>query len=159
MREIVVWFDMDDTLAYYTKAKNAALVSNPGIKYPQSQLDFFRNLEPIRFAVEAFIILANDPRFYVGIATAPSEQNPLSYMEKRIWVEQNLGVRFVSHLYIVPEKHRLIGDVLIDDVVTGRRKQDRFNGKVYQVSPNTPRIEWTYLLAECDKLARNAQET
>lgn len=148
---------MDDTMVYYTKAKEAALRANPGIKYPQSQLDFFRNLEPIPFAVETFMALSNDPRFWVGIATAPSEENPLSYMEKRIWVEQKLGKRYVNRLYLTPEKHRIIGDVLIDDVVTGSRKQDQFMGKLFQVSPTSTKLMWRYILDECHKLARDVE--
>lgn len=155
MREIVIWFDMDDTLGYYTKAIDAARVACPGMKYPQSQLDFFRNLEPIPNAVDAFRKLAADPRFYVGIATGPSEENPLSYMEKRIWVEQCLGKEFVHRLYITPEKHRIIGDVLIDDLVSGKRMQHLFRGKVFQVSPDTTKLMWSYIIAECNKLAED----
>ena len=140
MREIVIWFDMDDTLCYYTKAINAARLACPGMAYPQSQLDFFRNLEPIPFAIEAFKELAGDPRFYVAIATGPSEENPLSYMEKRIWVEQHLGKEFVHRLYITPEKHRIIGDVLVDDLVSGKRMQHLFRGTLFQVSPESTNL-------------------
>lgn len=155
MREVVIWFDMDDTLGYYTKAIDAARIACPGMMYPQSQLDFFRNLEPIPNAVDAFRKLAADPRFYVAIATGPSEENPLSYMEKRIWVEQCLGKEFVHRLYITPEKHRIIGDVLIDDLVSGKRMQHLFRGTVFQVSTDTTTLMWSYIISECNKLAED----
>lgn len=155
MREVVIWFDMDDTLGYYTKAIDAARIACPGMMYPQSQLDFFRNLEPIPNAVDAFRKLAADPRFYVAIATGPSEENPLSYMEKRIWVEQCLGKEFVHRLYITPEKHRIIGDVLIDDLVSGKRMQHLFRGTVFQVSPDTTKLMWSYIISEYNKLAED----
>ena len=158
MREIVIWFDMDDTLCYYTKAINAARLACPGMAYPQSQLDFFRNLEPIPFAIEAFKELAGDPRFYVAIATGPSEENPLSYMEKRIWVEQHLGKEFVHRLYITPEKHRIIGDVLVDDLVSGKRMQHLFRGTLFQVSPESTNLMWRYIIAECNKLAADGEK-
>lgn len=133
MTPIVVYFDMDDVLCYYTDAMEACKTACPEMKYPQAQVDFFRNLKPNPFAVETFRTMRHDPRFDPWILTAPSMKNPLSYMEKRIWVEQNIGYWAVEKLMIVPDKSKAIGDILIDDQRKGRG-QDRFIGEL--IVPN-----------------------
>lgn len=40
-------------LCDFTGAYRKAIQENPTIQYPQSQLDFFRNLEPLTGAIES----------------------------------------------------------------------------------------------------------
>ena len=47
---------MDDVLCDYKNAYALAAQSNPDIKYPQSQIDFYRKLKPIDGAIEGFNI-------------------------------------------------------------------------------------------------------
>jgi 5'-nucleotidase len=124
MRKIV-YVDMDDVLCDFTGASKKALEVTPGIQYPQSQLDFFRNLTPLPGAIESFKKLFS--RFDVYILTAPSVINPLSYMEKRIWVEEHLGLDVAKRLIISPNKGLLKGDYLIDDRAEGKG-QESFEG-------------------------------
>ena len=131
MEKIRVFFDMDDVLCYYTDAMNYARHKYPDQKYPQAQLDFFRNLKANPYAVKAFREM-NDPNlngdiFDPWILTAPSMMNPLSYTEKRIWTEQQIGMWAVEKLIIAPDKSLLKGHILIDDQRKGRG-QDRFDG-------------------------------
>lgn len=125
-KDIRIYIDMDNVLCDYQTAYNKAIKENPEIKYPQSQYGFFRNLEPIRFAVQAFESLT---KYYdTWILTAPSTRNPLCYSEKREWVERYLGFDSVEKLIISPDKSLLIGDYLIDDIEAGKAKQNQFKG-------------------------------
>lgn len=130
-KKLIFHVDMDDTLCEYTPAYREALRINPSIKFPQSQLDFFRNLKPKENGIDVLKAFQRDCGdvldFY--ILTAPSVENPLCYMEKRIWVEQHLGKDFVNRLIISPNKGLIKGDYLIDDNLSGKGQQN-FEGKL-----------------------------
>jgi 5'-nucleotidase len=105
----IVYVDMDDTLCDFTGAYRVALDKNPGIIYPQSQFDFFRKLDPLPLALDAMEILTN--RGYdVWILTRPSILNPSCYTEKRLWVEDHLGIEWCNKLIICPDKSLVKGD-------------------------------------------------
>ena len=120
---------MDDVLCNFMESYKAHIKACPEMKYPQAQVDFFRNLEPLKGAVQAFHKLTELKGSKVYILSAPSEKNPLSYMEKRIWVENNLGYEAVNRLILSPNKALLKGDYLIDDHTEGKG-QDKFEGKL-----------------------------
>lgn len=130
MKRPIVYFDMDDVLCAFSKAHRDHLRMTPEIFYPQCKMDFFRKLEPIQEAVNLFFALQE--HFDVYILTAPSEYNPLSYTEKRIWVEEHLGMDAVKKLIISPNKALSIGDYLIDDKASGKG-QDGFTGRLIQI--------------------------
>lgn len=127
-KNIRIYIDMDNVLCNYNKAYDIAIKKEPKIIYPQSQYGFFLNLEPIEDATDSYRILSED--FDVWILTAPSEKNPFSYTEKRVWVEKFLGEKAVGKLIISPNKSLLIGDYLIDDIKEGKAKQNEFTGKL-----------------------------
>lgn len=127
----IVYIDMDDVLCDFAGAHRRAVQANPAIQYPQSQYGFFTQLEPIEYAIDAVNTLIASERYAPYILTAPSVMNPLCYTEKRIWVEQHLGMAFVSHLIICAHKGLLRGDILIDDNVRGRG-QESFQGQLIQ---------------------------
>lgn len=131
----VVYVDMDDTLCDYRSAFENALKLNPDNKYPQSQPQFFSNLLPLPNAIDAMKQLLIDERYDPYILTAPSVKNPLCYTEKRLWVEQHLGMAYVERLIISPDKGLLIGDYLVDDYIEGKG-QEHFNGKLIHFSGN-----------------------
>lgn len=124
---------MDDVMAAYTDAFNIALEKNPGIQFPQSQLDFFRNLKPIDGAIDAVNRLRKIYDVYV--LTAPSYKNPLCYMEKRIWIEEKFDMDMVQRLIISPNKSLLKGDYLIDDNIQGKGQED-FEGILVHFGSN-----------------------
>jgi len=109
-----VYVDMDDTLCNFTGARKEALKKVPGQQFPQAQMDFFRKLEPIDDAISSILTLAT--RYDVWILTRPSYINPLCYTEKRLWVEDHLGLEWCNKLILCPDKSLLKGDILIDDV-------------------------------------------
>lgn len=125
----LVYIDMDDTICAFTDAFNASLKINPAIAYPQSQYRFFANLQPIPGAIDALIALSNSVSYTPYILTSPSIPNPLSYVEKREWVEKHLGYDFCKQLILCPNKGLLKGDILIDDNCAGKG-QDLFEGEI-----------------------------
>ena len=61
--------------------------------------------------------------------TAPSTRNPLSYTEKRIWIEDKFDYEFTKKLIICSNKGLLKGNVLIDDYDQGKG-QENFEGEL-----------------------------
>jgi 5'-nucleotidase len=120
---------MDDVLCEYTSSYNFHKKKNPEIVYPQSQYGFFSDLHPLAYAKESMKKLMNSSRYDPYILTAPSCENPLSYTEKRVWVERHLGMEYVERLIISPNKGLLLGDYLIDDNIEGKG-QENFTGEL-----------------------------
>ena len=123
----ILYIDMDDVLCNYTSAFQIIKAQQPEVEFPQSIPGFFENLKPMSNAVSSFLELAD--RFDVHILSAPSVFNPLSYTEKRIWVEHNLSFEFAHKLILATNKGLLKGDYLIDDYVAGRG-QESFEGEL-----------------------------
>ncbi|WP_421920409.1 5' nucleotidase, NT5C type [Marinifilum sp.] len=135
MKNTIIYIDMDDVLCDFMGAYHEHIQNCPEMKFPQAQVDFFRNLKPIKGAIEAFDKLSELQNYTVYILSAPSEMNPLSYMEKRIWVENHLGYNAVEKLILSPNKALLKGDYLIDDYTEGKG-QDQFEGKLLNFGSN-----------------------
>ena len=123
-----IYVDMDDTLAKYQEAHTLAK-QNTGIDYPQSIPNFFLDLEPIKGAIEAVLFLSKD--YDVYFLTAPSYMNPLSYTEKRLWIEKYFGLEWCKKLILAYDKSLLKGDYLIDDSI-GKGQLD-FEGELIQI--------------------------
>lgn len=109
----IIYIDLDDTLCNFSKAYKYALEKEPGIAYPQSQFKFFENLEPIEDSIESYKLLKD--KYTVLILSKPSIYNPLSYTEKRIWVEKYFGFEECNNLILSCDKTLLRGRYLIDD--------------------------------------------
>jgi 5'-nucleotidase len=114
MKKEIVYVDMDDTLCDWRGAYDKALQLYPEQKYPQSSMDFFRKLKPLPGAIEGFLKL-EEKGYDVWILTRPSYQNPFCYTEKRLWVEDHLGLEWTKKLILCPDKSLVKGDYLIDD--------------------------------------------
>lgn len=112
----IPFVDMDDTLCDFAGQAYLDLRANPAIRYPQATYGFFRKLRPIKGAIEAMHemeAMGLNPH----ILTRPSVLNPMCYTEKRVWVEEHLGLDFCEKLILCPDKS-LVGtqdDILIDD--------------------------------------------
>ena len=109
----IVYFDMDNVLCDFGKAYRKKLQEEPGIFYPQSQYGFFVGLEPVEGAIEAYKKLKE--KYTVRILSTPSVLNPLSFTEKRIWIEKYLGLEECSNLTLSCDKTLCRGKYLIDD--------------------------------------------
>lgn len=117
-----IYVDMDDTLCDFMGASWLALKEKPEQRYPQAEMDFFRKLRPHDGAIEAMNKLAEGHD--VWILTRPSYRNPLCYTEKRLWVEDHLGLEWCEKLILCPDKSLMKGDYLIDDI-----RWDEFEGE------------------------------
>lgn len=125
----ILYIDLDGVIFNFQKAHQEALEENPRQPYPQSQLGFFLNLEPIKNALYAFERL--DEKFDVYFLTAPSTKNPLCYTEKRLSIEKHFGFEACKKLIICENKSLLKGKYLIDDR-TDTHKQNEFEGILIQ---------------------------
>lgn len=113
MQKKRIFIDMDNTLCDYRGRFREWQAKEPETSYPQAQYGFFSSLEPLPNAIESYQLLEQD--FEVYILTAPSYRNPMCYTEKRVWVEQYLGLETTKNLIICQRKGLLKGDFLIDD--------------------------------------------
>lgn len=120
---------MDDVLCDFSGEYKKALEENPTITIPQSQYGFFQKLVPLRGAVETVKALYHSNEYTPYVLTAPSTKNPFSYTEKRVWIEEKFGYKFVERLIICCHKGLLKGDILIDDNYSGRG-QEHFEGRL-----------------------------
>ena len=127
----IVYIDMDDTLADFMGAYVSAREEKPEMAFPQAEYGFFANLKPLEDAIESVQNLLDSNHLSPYVLTAPSTVNPLCYTEKRIWVEQHLGMEMVERLIISPDKSLLKGDYLIDDIAEGKG-QEGFEGELIQ---------------------------
>ena len=120
---------MDDTLCDFQGGFSKAVKESPEMPYPQSQYRFFANLDPIEGAIEAVKEMIRSDVYDPYILSAPSLKNPLSYSEKREWIETQIGYDFCNRLIICAHKGLLRGDLLVDDRLSGMG-QENFEGQL-----------------------------
>lgn len=114
MKKPIIYVDMDGVLCDYTKSRQRGLERTPENGYPQAAYGFFRDMDELEGAVKAYMYLHEN--FETYILTRPSILNPMSYTEKREWVEKHLGLDICDNLILNPHKGLMKGDYLIDDV-------------------------------------------
>ncbi len=103
MKEIVL-IDMDGVLVELGKGT---------FKENKNKKGFFLNNKPIKGAVNAFKILSRKYDCY--IVTTPVWSNPYCWMEKRQWVEKNIGILAKKRLILTHNKSLIKGKYIIDD--------------------------------------------
>ncbi len=109
----IVYVDMDDTICEYSAAAREAILKKPLNMFPQSQYGFFLSLKPKEGAIDGMKFLFDN--FDTYFLSRPSVLNPLSYTEKRVWIEMHFGLHYCERLILSPQKHLSKGDYLIDD--------------------------------------------
>ncbi|AMO68450.1 5' nucleotidase [gamma proteobacterium BDW918] len=125
----IIYVDMDHVLCDYKAGFAQWQAKYPEMKYPQSRPGMYLSLKPMDGAIDTYLWLHNHPKTAVFILTAPSVKNPHCYAEKRVWVEQYLGMDAAHNLIISSHKGLNRGDYLIDDNIAGKG-QDLFEGKL-----------------------------
>lgn len=110
---MIVYVDMDNVLCDCDGAIRTVKVTKPEMPYPQAEYGFFLKLDPLPGALDGIRALAEVHD--VWILTRPSVINPMCYLEKRVWVENHLGLPWCYKLILSPDKALLRGDILVDD--------------------------------------------
>lgn len=117
-----IYVDMDDTLCDFTTPFKTGEFK---LKYPQSKVGFFLELEPLEGAIEGMNTLMT--KYDVWILTRPSIKNTNCYTEKAEWIKKYFGENFLEKLILCPNKSLVKGDYLIDD--DHRHGQTEFEGE------------------------------
>jgi len=146
----IAYVDMDETMFQYKKSYHEKY--SPHDIYPQSKVDFFRNLEPIPGAIEGINKLSE--YYNVYILTSPSVHNPLCYMEKRLSVEDHLGFEWCKKLIINPDKSLMKPGLLIDDIDWISKGFD--GQQIIFGSNDCP--NWEYVVDIAKKLIKNYEK-
>ena len=83
--------------------------------------DFYKSLEPIPGAVEAYRKMIADGHDVIFISS-PWESNPMGYQDKANWLYKHFGRSARKNLVLTGDKTLVHADVLVDDkpVITGR---------------------------------------
>ena len=118
-----IYIDMDGVLCNFLKRYLEIRAAFPDVIYPQSVDGFFKSLEEIPGGIDAVKLLAEDND--VWILTRPSFKNPLCYTEKRLWIEEHLGIEWCEKLIICPDKSLMIGEYFISN----DQPWHKFNGE------------------------------
>ena len=110
---------------------------------------FYRDLQPMPGAVDAFNYLCE--RYEVYIASTPSWNNPSSWIDKRLWVQEYLGPNAYKKLILTSNKGLLKGEsedgrpnVLIDDNVWNGVED--FTGHHYHFGTDPQFMNWDDVL-------------
>lgn len=135
----IVYVDMDDTICdFITPFKTGEFK----LKYPQSKVGFFLDLEPIEGAIEGVKTLQT--KYDVWILTRPSIKNTHCYTEKAEWIKKYLGEDMLNKMILCPDKSLVKGEFLIDDDY--RHGQPEFEGEHIHFMTDERFLNWTSIV-------------
>lgn len=144
-KDVIIYVDMDDVMCDFLGAFHKE--KHTENKFPQSRHGFFKELTPLDKAIESYKKL--EKIYDVRILTAPSVRNPMCYTEKRLWVEEHLGMDACDKMNICPDKSKLRGEFLIDDSIT--KGQLEFEGKLLRFGKEYK--DWDSIISYFDNLS------
>jgi 5'-nucleotidase len=131
----IVYVDMDDTICDFTTPFKTGEYQ---LKYPQSKIGFFLDLNPIEGAIEGIKTLQT--KYDVWILTRPSIKNTHCYTEKADWIKKYLGEDMLNKMILCPDKSLVKGHYLIDD--DHRHGQTEFEGNHIHFSKDDNFLDW-----------------
>ncbi len=135
----IVYVDMDNTICdFLTPFKSGQFK----LKYPQSKIGFFLDLEPLEGALEGIKTLQQ--KYDVWILTRPSIKNTHCYTEKADWIKKYFGEEMLEKLIICPDKSLAKGEYLVDD--DHRNGQTEFEGEHIHFGKDDKFMTWTQVV-------------
>jgi 5'(3')-deoxyribonucleotidase len=135
----IVYVDMDGTLCDFI---GPFKTSEFKLKYPQSKVGFFLDLDPIEGAIEGVKTLQT--KYDVWILTRPSIKNTNCYTEKAEWIKKYLGEDMLNKMILCPDKSLVKGEFLIDDDY--RHGQPEFEGEHIHFMTDERFLNWTSIV-------------
>lgn len=109
----LLYVDLDGVVADYDAHAHLKTWIDPERIECRVPEGYFTNLPLIDGAVESLQVLSEHYELY--FLSTPQWSNPLCWMEKRIWVEDNFGELMFKRLILTHNKGLLKGHFLIDD--------------------------------------------
>jgi 5'(3')-deoxyribonucleotidase len=135
----IVYVDMDNTICdFLTPFKSGQFK----LKYPQSKIGFFLDLEPLEGALEGIKTLQQ--KYDVWILTRPSIKNTHCYTEKADWIKKYFGEEMLEKLIICPDKSLAKGEYLVDD--DHRNGQTEFEGEHIHFGKDDKFMTWSQVV-------------
>ena len=135
----IVYVDMDNTICdFLTPFKSGQFK----LKYPQSKIGFFLDLEPLEGALEGIKTLQQ--KYDVWILTRPSIKNTHCYTEKADWIKKYFGEEMLEKLIICPDKSLTKGEYLVDD--DHRNGQTEFEGEHIHFGKDEKFMTWSQVV-------------
>ena len=135
----IVYVDMDNTICdFLTPFKSGQFK----LKYPQSKIGFFLDLEPLEGALEGIKTLQK--KYDVWILTRPSIKNTHCYTEKADWIKKYFGEEMLEKLIICPDKSLAKGEYLVDD--DHRNGQTEFEGEHIHFGKDEKFMTWVQVV-------------
>lgn len=135
----IVYVDMDNTICdFLTPFKSGQFK----LKYPQSKIGFFLDLEPLEGALEGIKTLQQ--KYDVWILTRPSIKNTHCYTEKADWIKKYFGEEMLEKLIICPDKSLAKGEYLVDD--DHRNGQTEFEGEHIHFGKDEKFMTWSQVV-------------
>ena len=120
-----IYIDMDGVLCDFDGGKKN--LSQPNDLSLDKIPNYFKNLQPIKNALSSVNKLMDDINFDVYILSTAPWDNPSSWTDKRLWIENHFGDKLNRRLILSHRKDFLKGDYLIDDRPNNGAKE--FEGK------------------------------
>ena len=135
-----IYIDMDDTICDFETDFQKKRIPNK-VEFPHSLYGFFRELTPIKGAVDTIQDWFNRPEhFDVWFLSRPSVMNPSCYSEKAEWIDRYFGQIGLERLVLATDKSLVKGDYLIDDEINCGQLE--FEGKHMRFGENHEYKSW-----------------
>lgn len=113
----LLYIDLDGVVADFVSAMNTHPKKDiaPYIEHPDTIPHIFRDLKPIKGAIEAVNMLLDATNYNVYFLSTAPWDNPSAWTDKRLWIEEQFGNKINRRLILTHRKDFVKGDILIDD--------------------------------------------
>lgn len=113
----LLYIDLEGVVADFVSAMNTHPKKDiaPYIEHPDTIPHIFRDLKPIKGAIEAVNMLLDATNYNVYFLSTAPWDNPSAWTDKRLWIEEQFGNKINRRLILTHRKDFVKGDILIDD--------------------------------------------